>query len=59
MHKFVANGLIITLAMAFVIAVFEETLSVEAAGAFYLLDGISIFTFGIWAAVLLYKVKNV
>lgn len=59
MHRFVANGLVITIVMAFVLGIFEEVLSVEAADALLTLIGLGIMTFGIWATVLLYKVKNV
>lgn len=56
-NKVVATGLIATLTIAILTAVFEASIELSTEDSLYMLAGLGMFVFGIWASVLLLKKK--
>ena len=54
-NKIAAWGLIFAISLSFITALFEEAISLEAASAFYLLAGLLMMGFGIYAIIRLFK----
>jgi len=57
-NKTVANWLIGAIGLAFFTALIEDSLTVNSAEAMYILAGLGMVVFGIWAIVKLYKLED-
>lgn len=57
MNKIVSTMLVVTLVIATITGIFEDTMSYAVSDALYMTVGLMLYISGIWAAIILYRLK--